>query len=439
MVRWRPVKARLAGLLAIAALLVGCESAVPVEPFPAAPGQVDGLPADPTASRPLREKAGVPRPSWSSLVKQGRAHLQRGEFADAEDSFTHAYDLARGFHDGDPRTRANYRNLQRVASAYLAAGDSVSFARMMELLVFVSSEVPSARNAELARLLQQLATTRSLQARPAEGRDALLLALEILENELGAEHTALVGLHSQLGLTHIELNELDLAEVEIEQASQIALALEDPPGPLYAKSLTMRSRLELARGNVDEARSALTSAIDLNEKHFGSEHAATARVVREFALLEQQAGQHQAAEMHFDRAISIWDAIPNEHYQRAQSRNELAWFLVEIGQPERAEAPARSALGMLEERDVAGQPFAAIADTLATALRDQDKHEEAESLYREALEEGARSSGLAGWDLVAIADRYATLLERTQRAAEADELRRRWRTAIPEDPTSEAP
>jgi tetratricopeptide (TPR) repeat protein len=150
-------------------------------------------------------------------------------------------------------------------------------------------------------------------------------------------------------------------------------------------------------------------------------------------------GQYEAAEEHFDRVISIWDAIPNEHHQRALSRNELAWFLVETGQAEQAEAPARSALGMLEERQIGGQPLAAITDTLATALRNQGKYGEAEPLYQEALTEGAKAMGLPGWDVVAIADRYATLLEQTDRAAEADELRERWRAPVSEDPASEAP
>ena len=94
---------------------------------------------------------------------------------------------------------------------------------------------------------------------------------------------------------------------------------------------------------------------------------------------------------------------------------------------------------MLEEREIGGQPLAAIADTLATALRNQGKYREAEPLYQEALAEGAKAMGRPGWDVVAIAERYATLLEQTDRAAEAQELRRRWRTPILEDPKSEEP
>jgi len=427
----------------MAVLLVGCETALPVERLPGesaqAPEELATVLDGQAAIEPDSEKPRVPQASWSSLVKQGRGHLQRDEFAAAEDSFTRSYDLTRGYRKGDPRTSASYRNLERVATAYLATGDSLGFGRVMELLIFVSGEVPSARNSDFARLLQDLASTRTLQKRPAEARDALLLALDILEAELGAEHSSLVGVRSQLGLTHLELGEPQMAEAEILRASQIALAHEDAPGPLYAGSLVARAQLELTRGNADEARNTLLSALDINEEHFGSEHAATARVVRELALLEQETDHNPAAEEHFDRVISIWDALPREHYQQAQSRNELAWFLVETGQPARAEAPARSALGMLEEKNIGGQPRAGVADTLATALRDQGKHEEAESLYRQALEEGTKTLGRAGWDLDAIAERYATLLELTNRASEADELRQRWRSAIPKDSNSETP
>ena len=439
-----PVKTSLPRFLVLAVVLAGCESAVPIGSLPPAPTQakapeqVDTVPAGRTP-RPLTESARLRQERWSPLVKKGRSHLKRGELAEAEDSFTRAYDLTRGYRAGDPRTKASFRNLQRVAAAYLASGDSASLGRVMELLVFVSSEVPSARNAELARLLQQLAATKNLQERPAEARDALLLALSILEDERGQGDASLVGIHSQLGSAHLALDDLEAAEAEIDRASQIALAREDPPGPLYARSLITRAELELARANVDGARRALTSAVGIYEAQFGSAHAATARVVRELARFEHEAGQLEAAEEHFDRVISIWDAMPREYYQRALSRNELAWFLVETGRPVQAEAPARSALGLLEEKEMGGQPLAAIADTLATALRNQGKYDEAEALYQEALEEGAKARGLPGWDVVGIADRYATLLEQTNRTAEADELRRRWRSFVPEDPASETP
>ena len=84
---------------------------------------------------------------------------------------------------------------------------------------------------------------------------------------------------------------------------------------------------------------------------------------------------------------------------------------------------------MLEEQEAGGQPLAAVADTLATALRDQKKHAEAEGLYQVALTEGAKAEGLAGWDVTDIADRYADLLDQMGRPADADELRRRWRDA----------
>jgi tetratricopeptide (TPR) repeat protein len=152
-------------------------------------------------------------------------------------------------------------------------------------------------------------------------------------------------------------------------------------------------------------------------------------VIRELALFEQNVGDYAAAERNFDRAIEIWDALPRESYQQAMSRNELAWFLVETGQAKLAEAPARSALGILEEREVEGQPLAAVADTLATCLRDQARYEEAEGLYKQALDEGTKGSSLPGWDVAEIAERYSVLLEETGRAAEAEELRMRWGSA----------
>lgn len=432
-------------IMAVTALLSGCESAVPIASLPPTPERATA-PASAATVPAGRATAGTtaatrrrPKESWSRLAKTGRAHLKRGELAEAEDSFTRAYDLTRGFRPGDPRTRASFRNLQRVAAGYLARGDSASFGRVMELLVYVSGEVAEARNIELAQLLQELAKTRTLQERPAEARDALLLALSILEEQRGPDSPSLVGVHSQLGVAHLELGDLEAAEAEIDKAAEIAARHEESPGLLHATTLLARARLELARARVDKAREALIAAVAIHEEHFGPGHASTARVVRELALFEQEANELEAAERHFERVVSIWDALANEQYQRALSRNELAWFFVETGQPHLAEAPARSALGLLEEKQMGGQPFAAVADTLATALRNQGKYTEAESLYQEALEEGAKAMGLPGWDVTAIAERYATLLEQTDRAAEAEEVRQRWHAPSPAEPARDEP
>ena len=321
------------------------------------------------------------------------------------------------------------RNLQRVAAAHLAAGDSTSFARVMEHIVYISGEEPIARTSETARLLQELAATRLMQQRPTDARDALLLALAILEEEGQASDAAMVGVRSQLGVAHLEGGNLESAEAEIDAAARLALGSGDDKGPLYAKTLVPRAQLEMARGNVQEARDAMAEALEITEEHFGIESAATARVVREMALLEQEAGDFAEAEKHFDQAIAIWDALHGERFQRAQSRNELAWFLVETGQAEHAEAPARSALAMLEEKEIGGQPLAAVADTLATSLRDQGKYAEAEPLYQEALLEGSKADRLAGWSVDEIAERYAEMLDRMDRPADATEIRQRWREA----------
>jgi tetratricopeptide (TPR) repeat protein len=380
--------------------------------------------------RPPRPIASVPpdRPkeSWSQLVKQGRGHLKRRELSEAEDRFTRAFDLTRGFRRGDPRTTSSIRNLERLASAYMASGESTSFGRVMELLIYISSEEPAARTPELGRLLQEFAATRMQQDRPVEARDALELALVVATESRGTSNSSLVGIHAQLGLALVQVDDLDGAEHHIDRAAEIGASVGGGDSVLYARSLTARARLEHARGQDDEARIALEANVEIHEEHFGENHPATARVVRELAVFEQTAGNDAAAEAAYDRVIDIWDALPNEAYQRAQSRNELAWFLVESGQAKLAEAPARSALGMLEEGQVGGQPLAAVSDTLATALRDLGRYEEAERLYQEALVEGVKAQGLPGWDVGEIAERYAVLLEQTGRDQDAEDLRRRW-------------
>ena len=433
--------ARTLALLAAASGL-GCASAVAVDeskPVPAtasaepagavpvadttgagAPAAAPAAPAAATTSRPER---------WSTLMKAGRTHLAAGELAEAEDRFTRAYDRTLDLRPGDPRTRTTARNLERTAIAYREAGDAAGYARVTELLVYIAETNPEARSAELASLLQGLAATRMLEGNMDAARAAVERTIALVEEENGPGDPQLVGPLSQLALLLVESGEdgeLDAAEQTIDRAATIGADSAGPDSPLYATTLVPRAKLEMARGQTDAAREALLTAIDISVEYAGEASPGTAQLVRELAMLEQEAGDTAAAERAFERVISIWDTLPRENYQRAQSRNELAWFLVEIGDPQRAESPARSALGILEEQDLGGQPFAAIADTLATALRDQRKYEEAETLYRQALQEGAKERGLPGWDLSEIAGRYAVLLEETGRAAEAAELRDRW-------------
>jgi len=305
----------------------------------------------------------------------------------------------------------------------------------MELLVFVSGEVPDARNLELVRLLRELAATRMLQERPGDARDALLLAHSIQEEQGGPNDGALAGIQSQLGIAFIELGDLESAQQAIDRAAELA-ARESPPD---AQVLVARGKLEVARDDPEAARLAVQSAVDANAERFGPQHPETARIVRELALLEQRLGDNRSAQEQFDRVISIWDSLPREKRQQALSRNDLAWFLVETGQDAQAEAPARSAVEMLEANRVEGQLLSSAADTLATSLRNQGKYEEAETFYVLALEEGSKASDLAGWDIGEIADRYAVLLEQTDRGDEAADIRLRWNASSPAPAPSEEP
>ena len=429
----------IGALVAGAALLQGCASATPADlpsdpvpettastPQAKTPTIVEPVVTDAKPSQEAWPQPAPPPERWSDLLRAGRTHLSLGELAEAEDSWTRAYDLTADFWPRDPRTATTIRNLQRLATAYRKAGDAAGFGRVMELLAYVSQENPSYHTPEMAVLMQELAAIRTLQGRPAEARDALERTIVLVGEDRGPKDPSLVGLHAQLGLALLELDDLEGAEREIDHAAEIATLAAGPDSVLFAKSLVPRAKLEFARGNVDDSRDALLAAIDISEEHNGENAPATARVVRELALFEQNAGDNAAAERSFDRAIAIWDALPRESYQRAQSRNELAWFRVETGQAQRAERPARSALGILEKSRIAGQPLAAVSDTLATALRDQAKYEEAERLYQQALTEGKRNRDLPGWNVSEIAERYAVLLEQTDRRAEAEELRARW-------------
>ncbi len=412
----------------------GCASAVPAPP-PEQPVEETAA-SEPWPASTTRDQPATTGPGWSQLMKQGRRQLQDGDLGGAEESFVRAYDHTADYRPRDPRTLSTVRNLERVAGGYRSAGDAVGFARVMELLFIVSEQNPEARSIELANLTQELAASLSLQGRSEEAAAALERAAAMILESRGPEDASLVGVYAQMALAKIAVDDLDGAQADVDRAAAIGAEIGGPESPLFARSLVPRARLELARGQTEDARDALEAAVEIHEEHDGELSPETARIVRELASFEQSVGEYAAAEQSFDRVIAIWDALPRESFQRAMSRNELAWFLIETGQAKQAEAPARAALGIAEERGFGGQPLSAICDTLATSLRDQAKYAEAEPLYLQAIDEGTKGSGLPGWDVAEIAERYAVLLEQTGRNDAAADLRARW--AAQPKPTANA-
>jgi len=404
-------------------------------PAPAPAAEPSTIPSAPTASPPSVSTAPSPAAprvaplppspvaSWSEYNRAGREALRLRDLPEAELSFTDAYALTRTFRAGDPRTEATVKNLQRVANGYLQTYRMVGFERVMGLLAQISIETPRTRTPEFAKLFTTLAVTFTAEGRHAEARDALERAIEIQGARSRQSDPALVSMHAQLGITYLELGDEKLGRYHVQMALGIAETSEGADGPLYAQALVGKARLESLGGSNAQAERDLRKALETLVREFGDGSPAIAGVVRELAGLYQRIGLDGDAEREYARVVSIWDGIPGERFQQALSRNDLAWFLVETGKPADAERYARDALDLLDAQGVEGQPLASVADTLATALRDQRKYEEAEALYRRAMLAGEAGDALPGFSTDAIAQRYAALLDATGRAAEATELR----------------
>jgi tetratricopeptide (TPR) repeat protein len=373
---------------------------------PAAPASAAATPARPPAAAVPSQ---LPTTSWSVLVKQGRDALRSRDLPAAEAHFTQAYALTRDFRAGDPRTAATVKNLERVATAYYEVRQLTSFERVMQLLAQLTTEVPDARTPEAAGLFKVLAASFVQQGRHDEARDALERALAIFGNQSSDADPALVGLHAQLGITYIELGNEELGRQHSQLALGIAESAQGSESPLYAQALVGRARMDARLGNAEQAEADLLEAIRISVAYYGEHNPATGAVVYELAGFYRHLGRNDEARAQFERVISIWDGIPGERFQQALARNDLAWLLVEIGQPAPAEGFARKALLL---------------------LRDQRKYEEAESLYERALGILAEQASPPGANNQGIALHYAELLEATGRVAEADRLRA---SAAPQD------
>ena len=109
------------------------------------------------------------------------------------------------------------------------------------------------------------------------------------------------------------------------------------------------------------------------------------------------------------------------------SQNELAEIYREKGDSAAAEPLFQSSLEMTEHMHLApGHPkLAQMLDNYATLLRDGEKYEQAEALYKRSLETWAKCLYPENADAAETLRNYAVLLRKTNRPAEAEPLEAR--------------
>ena len=266
------------------------------------------------------------------------------------------------------------------------------------------------RRARVARWVGHLAEAEGFEQQ----------ALEAAQAAGRKDHEARAAL--QLAGIHIGRMELDKADPLIDRAA----ALAEESGSIVARANAAQSKgtLNLVRGQHEEAEGWLTKALDLfREAADVSEIAWTSR---QLALVAWETGNPERAEKLFRESIRLL-APMRERGTLCESQRLLAQLLLSEGRIDEAEKYALAARETVSAEDISSRATTRIA--LAQVRAAQGRDEEAESLFREAMEilSGSEHCRI----LLDVLPPYAEFLRARDREADAAELEVRLAERVP--------
>jgi class 3 adenylate cyclase/tetratricopeptide (TPR) repeat protein len=245
-------------------------------------------------------------------------------------------------------------------------------------------------------------------------------ALEAAQAAGRKDHEARAAL--QLAGIHIGRMEEDKAEPLIDHAVELA----EHSGSIVARASAAQSKGTLlrVRGDHEQAEGWLTKALDLyREAASISEIAWTSR---QLGIVAWETGNPEKAEKLLRESIRLL-APMQERGTLCESQRYLAQLLLEQGRLDEAEKYALAARETVSAEDIVSRATTRVA--LAQVRAAQNRYEEAETLFKEALEivGGAEHCRI----LLDVLPPYAGFLRALDREADAVELEARLAARLP--------
>lgn len=260
----------------------------------------------------------------------------------------------------------------------------------------------------------------------AEGLPVAAAAVDLAEHLKGPNDPGLATALNNYGLFLVRVNRLAEAEAALQRALRI-----DEAAPLGARELArdlnnLAAVLQSSQRD-SEAEELYRRALGIDERTLNPGHRDIARDLNNIAALLRNQGKNPDAEPLQRRAIAILENLQREN--PAQSTSDLASALSNFASgmhPERreeAQALYRRALELNERSFGADHPNVAVnLNNLAESLRTSGKYEEAESLFRRALRIDERLFGPQSPTVAIVLNNLAKVLRDTSRLDEAESL-----------------
>lgn len=264
----------------------------------------------------------------------------------------------------------------------------------------ITAVAQSRRDAQAARLANELGIHLSQEADFSSAQHYLEQALAIRQTLLGLEHPQTAQSLHNLGVLLQLKGSYNEAQPCFEQALAIREKLLGTKHPDTAESLNDLGWLLSTTGKYEAAQKYYERALAVREETLGSAHPDTAQSLSVLGVLSSKTGRYRLAQQYHQRALTIREEILEaDHLDTAESLNNLGATMELMEAYEEARSYYERALTM--ERKLLGKNHPRIAHSLGglgVLLYRMGEYEAARPYYEQTLTIFEKTVGTAHLD-----------------------------------------
>ena len=254
--------------------------------------------------------------------------------------------------------------------------------------------------------------------------EQLLVALDTAREELGnVDHSLIANILNDLGLVHVEVNEMDEGERLVREALKMRRRLFGEKHVDVAYSLDNLGGIESDRGNYEESERYRQQALQLFRELREPDDYKIAYTINNLGTTVSNQGRYEEAIALYDEVLAHFDKYGGSRREIARALSNRSVTLKLADRTEEAIASQERAFQMrIEAMGEEHEDTTASMQSLGSLMRDVGRYEEAGELLSRAIEIRRRRMGPDHNLLGAPLTNYATLLRDHEQYEESLEV-----------------
>ncbi|MCP4246299.1 MAG: tetratricopeptide repeat protein [bacterium] len=336
-----------------------------------------------------------------------------GEYQSAEEAAREALALYRDLR-GDLHQETAW-TLYDLGQVQLQRGDYVAAQASLHEALEVQRQVLGSEHVDIAHVLSGLAFCKRRQGDYAEAEDLYQQSLDMKRGLLGENHLHIGRLLHFVGGFYEDVGQLEQAESSLREALRMRRKLRGSRHPEIAYSLRSLAAVLRERGTLQEAEACCREALTILQGLREGQYSDVAFTLTELGRILCAQGDHRGAESVLREALAIHRQLPDPDQEAfAGTLVALADVQLEQGLSSDAEASGREAVKMLRDGDS--------LTSVGRVLLADDRPEEAEAWFREALDHRRRHLITSHWRIAESAGMLGSCLSALGKYDESEKL-----------------